>query len=305
MRWRDLVYGLLLLAFPRRVRREFGNEMRQLFEDQWREAGSTRARLRLTLHATADALGHGLGERLLPIATLASGLGRARRRWRWWMKAFQQDFRFALRVLARQRGVTLVAILTLALGIGANSAIFSAVNAVLLRPLPYENPDRLVMVWEKRAAEGVFENVVAPADFLDWTTMNNSFESIAAMTDTTADLTGFGEPVRLFVGVVSPPFLDVLRVRPLLGRTFRPEEGTTGKHHVAILGHSLWVSRFGGIGRSWGAPSSSMACRGKWWVSCPRRSNFPTTRSTSGYPWRSTASWHRIARAISSTCMRG
>jgi putative ABC transport system permease protein len=245
VRWRHLAYGLLLLAFPRRVRREFGNEMRQLLEDQWREAGSTRARLRLTLDATADALEHGFGERLLPIATLASRLGRNRPRWGWWMKAFQQDLRYALRVLARQPGVTLVAILTLALGIGANSAIFSAVNAVLLRPLPYENPDRLAMVWEKRTAEGVFENVVAPADFLDWTKMNNSFESMAAMTDTAVDLTGSGEPVRLFAGVVSPAFFDVLGVRLLLGRTFRPEEATTGKHHVAILGHSLWVSRFG------------------------------------------------------------
>jgi predicted permease len=245
VRWSRLAYGLLLLAFPRRIRREFGDDMRQLFEDQWSEAGSARARLALTLAATADALKHGFGERLLPMRCPESCTVRGGRRWRWWMRAFQQDIRYALRVLARERGVTFVAVLTLALGIGANSAIFSAVNAVLLRPLPYEDPDRLVMVWEKRPAEGVLENVVAPADFVDWTKMSNSFDGMAAMTDSPADLTGTGEPLRLFAGVVSPPFFDVLRVRPLLGRTFRSEEATVGRHHVVILGHSLWTSRFG------------------------------------------------------------
>ena len=245
MRWIRLGYGLLLLAFPRRVRREFGAEMRQLFEDQWRDARSAQARLGLTLAAIADALKHGLGERVQPVQRMATRFVHDAHGWRWWMPAFQQDVRYALRVLARQRGVTIVAVLTLALGIGANSAIFSAVNAVLLRPLPYEDPDRLVMVWEKRPAEGVLENVVAPADFIDWTKMNNSFEGMAAMTEAPADLTGVGEPVQLSAGVVSPPFFDVLRVRPLLGRTFRSEEATVGKHHVVILGHSLWASRFG------------------------------------------------------------
>src|SRR4029453_15541958 len=105
--------------------------------------------------------------------------------------------RYALRVLAKQPGVTFVAILTLALGIGANSAIFSAVNAVLLRPLPYDDPDRLMTVWEKRPAEGAIDNVVPPAHFFDWGKMNASFDGIAAMTTTSLDLTGSGEPVRL------------------------------------------------------------------------------------------------------------
>jgi putative ABC transport system permease protein len=86
---------------------------------------------------------------------------------------------------------------------------------------------------------------VAPADFVDWSRMHTSFEGMAAITDAPADLTGGGDPVRLFAGVVSPPFFDLLRVRPLLGRTFRPEEATVGKQHVVILGHSLWASRFG------------------------------------------------------------
>ena len=156
-----------------------------------------------------------------------------------------QDIKYAFRVLARQPGVTFVAILTLALGIGANSAIFSAVNAILLRPLPYDDPDRLVTLWEKRPAEGVMDNVVSPADFVDWTKMATSFDGMAAMSVVPADLTGVGEPVRLFVGAVTTQFFDVLRVNPMLGRRFRPEEGVAGKHRVVILGHRLWTTRFG------------------------------------------------------------
>ena len=113
------------------------------------------------------------------------------------MHAIKQDLTYALRLLVKQPGVTFIAILTLALGIGANTAIFSAVNAILLRPLPYADPDRLVMVFEKRLAEGVLDNVVSPADFLDWSKMNGAFDGIAAMSGANADLTGVGEPIRL------------------------------------------------------------------------------------------------------------
>ncbi len=161
------------------------------------------------------------------------------------MSILRQDLRHALRMIARQPGVTLVAILTLALGIGANTAIFSAVDAVLLRPLPYENPDQLVMVWEKRPAEGVLDNVVAPADYIDWARLNSSFESIAAYTPLTVDLTGVGDPVKLPAAAVSPAFFDVFRTRPQFGRSFRPEEGIVGNQRVVILGHGLWLRMFG------------------------------------------------------------
>ncbi|MBA2260558.1 MAG: ABC transporter permease [Acidobacteria bacterium] len=161
------------------------------------------------------------------------------------MHALRQDVRYALRLLVKQPGISIVAILTLALGIGANTAIFSAVNAVLLRPLPYPSADRLVMVWEKRHTEGVLDNVVSPADFLDWAKMHRSFSAIAGMTAITADLTGAGEPVRLFAGAVSPPFFDVLGVTPALGRTFRAAEATVGQHRVVILGRKIWQERFG------------------------------------------------------------
>jgi predicted permease len=164
------------------------------------------------------------------------------------MHALKQDLTYAVRLLVKHPGATVVAILTLALGIGANTAIFSAVNAILLRPLPYADPDRLVMVFEKRLAEGVLDNVVSPADFLDWSRMNGAFDKMAAMSVVNADLTGAGEPVRLATGAVSPPFFDVLGVQPALGRTFRPDEAIVGRHRVVILSHDLWERRFGSDG---------------------------------------------------------
>ena len=215
-----------------------------MFEEQLR--GTTRGgAARLWAAATLDALGHGAAERLAGARVGVGAFLCGVRRWRWWMHAIKQDLIYALRLLAKQPGVTFIAVLTLALGIGANTAIFSAVNAILLRPLPYADPDRIVMVFEKRLAEGVLDNVVSPADFLDWAQMNGAFEKIAAMTNMSADLTGAGEPVRLSAGAVSPPFFDALGVQPMLGRTFRAEEATAGQHRVVILSHELWQHRFG------------------------------------------------------------
>jgi len=234
------LYRLLLLAFPAAVRREFGDDMTALFAMQVTDARRRqRSVVRLWMLAIADAIANGLAER-------RSG-GRAPRDWngRRLIAAFLTDARYALRMLVRQPGVTFVAVATLALGIGANTAIFSAVNAILLRPLPYDDPDRLMTVWEKRPAEGVLDNVVAPADVLDWARLNTTFEAMAAMTSTPVDLTGSGEPERLNAGVVSPPFFDILRVRAALGRTFTRDEAIVGKPRGVLLTHRLWVSRFG------------------------------------------------------------
>jgi putative ABC transport system permease protein len=240
-------YRLIVrLAFPTRVRRRFGADMVRMFEQQLantRAAGGSSGWL--LMKAVADACIEGLGERLALAGEYRRATGRELGRWRWWMHAFVRDARYAGRLLVKQPGVTLIALLTLAIGIGGNTAIFSAVDALLLRPLPYAEPDRLVKVWEKRTAEGVLANVVAPADFLDWAQMNTVFEDMAAYTAITADLTGAGEPVRLFAAGVSPTFFDILRVRPALGRTFRREEATPGQHEVVILAHSLWQARFG------------------------------------------------------------
>ena len=240
------VYRLLLLAFPRRVRREYGNDMVALFCAQLADAREARSgQARLWVLAIADAAVHGTAERARPARALAAAVIHETRRWRWWMHAIGQDLRYAMRRLVKQPGTTAIAILTLALGIGANTAIFSAVNAVLLRPLPYPEPDRVMMLWEKRLAEGVLDNVVAPADFLDWARLNTTFESTAGLTSLPADLTGAGDPVRLLTAAVSPAFFDVFKTGPSLGRTFRSDEDVPGKHRVVIIGHRVWQERFG------------------------------------------------------------
>ncbi len=250
MRVSDAAYRLLLLiAFPRRVRREFGDDMHQLFADELSAARGFNARAAFWAAAIVDAMRHGVAERCAPVTERF----RLFRRWRWWMSALLQDLRYGVRCLVRQPAVTLIAVLTLALGIGANTALFSAVDAVLLRPLPYPDPDRIVMVWEKRPAEGVMDNIVAPADYLDWARLNTVFASMAAHMTVTADLTGQGEPVRVFSGRVSPAFFDVFGVKPALGRSFRPDE-TTANNRVVILSDGTWRGRFGAdpaiVGRS-------------------------------------------------------
>jgi predicted permease len=240
------IYRLLLRAFPRRIRVDFGDDMVRLFELQRRAAReSSENMVRFWFHACTDVVAHGLAERMALVRALLERGIRHRSRWRWWMHALRHDVRYAFRLLARQRGITVISVLTLAMGIGANTAIFSAVDAVLLRPLPYEDPDRLVMVWERRAAEGVLDNAVAPADFVDWSRMNTVFESMAAFAPTSVDLTSGGEPSRIPAGVVSPTFFEVLKVRPAAGRTFTRDEGKVGRDRVVVLGYGLWERRFG------------------------------------------------------------
>ncbi len=161
------------------------------------------------------------------------------------METLWQDLKYGARQLVRNPGFTAVAVLTLALGIGANTAIFSVVNAVLLRPLPYGEPEQLVMIWESRPREGAYENPVAPLDFFDWRQRNQVFDGMAAFLYSTIDLTGVGEPERIDTGIVSASFFDVLGVQAALGRTFLPEEEQEGRHHVVVLADSLWQRRFG------------------------------------------------------------
>lgn len=162
------------------------------------------------------------------------------------MKGIWQDWRYAGRTLRRAPWFTLMAAMTLALGIGANGTIFSIVHAVLLRELPYAAPDALVMVWESRPREGVTNNVVSPADFLDWRTRQQVFDSIAAQWGTQLTLTGVGEVERVGAGNVSASFFDVLGVVPALGRHFSSEEERAGRNRVVMLNHGLWQRRFGG-----------------------------------------------------------
>jgi len=156
------------------------------------------------------------------------------------------DLRFALRTFARSPVFTAVAVLSLALGIGANTAIFTVVNAVLLRPLPFPEPDRLVQLWESQPAKGYSRNVVNPINFLDWRERTRSFEGMAAVVALTTNLTGLGDPLALEGMQVSPEFFSILQVSSALGRVFVPAEGLPGQEHVAVLSFGLWQSRFGG-----------------------------------------------------------
>jgi putative ABC transport system permease protein len=155
-----------------------------------------------------------------------------------------QDLRYGLRMLWKNPGFTSVAVLALALGIGANSAIFSVVNTVLLQPLPFKNPAQLVLLWENATHLGFPKNTPSPANFLDWTRQSTVFTGMAAMAPKNFNLTGVGEPERLDGRRVSANLFDLLGVQPHLGRGFLPEEDTPGTH-VVILSHGLWQRRFG------------------------------------------------------------
>jgi putative ABC transport system permease protein len=162
------------------------------------------------------------------------------------MHTLIQDFRFAIRMLLKNPGFTAVAVLTLALGIGANTAIFSVVRSVLLRPLPFKDPDRLVMVWERSVKKGYEMNHAGVATFLDWKAQNNVFESMAAFgIDEGLSLIGDHEPELVTAAPVSANLFEVLGANPTLGRTFRVEEETPGHDQVVILSHGLWQRRFG------------------------------------------------------------
>jgi len=163
------------------------------------------------------------------------------------LEGLLQDVRYALRVLRRNPGFTLLAVLTLALGIGANTAIFSLVNAVLLRPLPYAGADRIVQVWHTppESFPGMTRFMVSPANYLDWRAQNHVFEFIAAYDSASLNWAGGDRPEAVTAGVVAPEFFAVLGARPLLGRAFTPDEETPGNDKVAVLGHRLWRSRLG------------------------------------------------------------
>jgi len=160
------------------------------------------------------------------------------------LEALIQDLRFGLRMLRKSPGFTAVAVLTLALGIGANTAIFSFVDAVLLKPLPYPQPERIVSLWEK-APEFAY-NSISTLNFLDWERQNRSFQFLSAIARDTVTLTGSDSPVELNVHRVSASYFKVLGVGAALGRTFAPDEDQVGKDQEVVLSNRIWRSRFGG-----------------------------------------------------------
>lgn len=159
-----------------------------------------------------------------------------------------QDIRYGFRMLIKRPGFTIIVVLTLALGIGANTTIFSAVDAVLLNPLPYQDPDRLVAVWETNrqlSAEMWDRNEVAMGNFRDWRSRNQVFDQLGSLFTADVNLTGVGEPERIRSCVVTTNFFQVLGIQPMIGRSFLPEEEKIGSPRVVILSSGLWERLFG------------------------------------------------------------
>jgi putative ABC transport system permease protein len=164
------------------------------------------------------------------------------------MDTLVQDIRYALRMIRKSPGFAAVAVLTLTLGIGANTAIFSVVNAALLRPLPFKNPKRLVQIWHVPPAKsfpGMTMFSVSAANYVDWHNQNRTFEKMAIYAYSGLNLTGKGQAEALTAAAVSQDFFSVLGSEPMLGRTFLPDEDEPGQGNVAILGYGLWQTHFG------------------------------------------------------------
>ncbi|HXW05970.1 MAG TPA: ABC transporter permease [Vicinamibacterales bacterium] len=217
------LYRALLHLYPASFRMEYGDEMTALFAQAWERATAT-GRIGLLLTTVAD-------ETLSAVAVHWAILG--------------QDLRYTARTLTRARGFALTAILVTALGVGANTAAFSVADFVLLRPLPFVEPDALVRLCEgpRTGAGWGCMNELSPANYRDFKTMSSSFEAMGAFNDEAVNLVGAGEPRRLDIAVVTPEVLPLLGVKPALGRVFGP--GDVDRDAV-VISHGLWQSQFGG-----------------------------------------------------------
>ena len=230
----DVLYRLRAILRRNAVERELDDELRFHLERQMEKLAASGVPREQAARQARIALG-GL-DQTKEDCREARGVSA--------LEVLRQDVRYGIRMLAKNPGFTLVATLTLAIGIGANTAIFSLVNAVLLRPLPYPNPAQLVMIFgtdQRGAADYPFSD----ANFLDCQEQNHVFAHMATFGAAAATLTGIAQPVRLRAGYVTTEFFDLLQVRPILGRSFLTEEGHPGRDHVVILSYGAWRRRFG------------------------------------------------------------
>jgi len=217
-----LLYRLLLLLYPASFRNEYGEELRRLFARRVRDASPLGA-----LAVWAEAL-----------ADVVTNAARAHG------DLLRQDLRYAYRTLRAAPAFSVTAILVTALGVGANTAVFSVADRVLLRPLPYPEPDRLLKVWEAVPGYGKME--LSPANYRDWRAMATSFEELAAYHRKAMNLSGDKEPQRVEAVRVSSGLLPMLGVAPALGRLFSAEDDRDGAPATTVLSHGLWQSEFGG-----------------------------------------------------------
>ena len=230
LRWRALLHR-------RRLERDLEEELRFHLETRAERQRSLGLESNAALHSARRSFGN---------PTLYKE--QCRDMWTFrWMELLGQDLRYAVRTLRKSPGFTVVAVLTLALGIGANTAIFSVVNAVMLRPLPYPQPERLVELWGNVKRAQVERRGASYPDYSDWRAQSRSFESMAAFTSGNFTLTGVDEPERLSGEFVSQPYFDLLGIRAARGRVFRPEEDQAPQRDLVVtLSDGLWKRRFGG-----------------------------------------------------------
>jgi putative ABC transport system permease protein len=160
------------------------------------------------------------------------------------METLLQDIRYGIRTLIKARAFTTIAVIALALGVGANTAIFSVVNSLLLRPLPYDDPVRLVQLWETTLKRNRNEVPASFPNFADWRDQNQVFEQVVAYSDWSFNLTGVSDPERIRSAIVSPTFFSTLGIKPILGRVFLPDEDKPGKDLVVVINERLWQRRF-------------------------------------------------------------
>jgi len=217
------LYDSLLLLFPKSFRLEYGEEMRSIFKERRAAAADAVSISGLWADTLMD---------VIPNALMVH-----------W-DILRQDMRFTLRALGRAPGFAITAILVASLGVGATTAAFSVTDRVLIRPLPFSDPDRLVKVWQSEASYARFEP--SPAVYRDWKRMSRSFEDIGAYTSVSMNLVGGGEPMRIQGASVTEDLLPLLGVTPLFGRLFAPDEDREGALGTVLLSHGLWKDAFGG-----------------------------------------------------------
>ncbi len=235
--WADRVYGALLLAYPVPFREEHSREMRAAFRSRWHE----------------ERREHGVtGLARLWLSVLLDTLSTAAR---WQSDTLARDLRYAWRTLTdrRSRGFSTAALLTLAIGIGAVTAIFTIVHAVLLAPLPYREPDRVVRLRDTNPSRGIESFTSSAPNFRSWQSAQ-AFSHLSALRGADSNLADGAEPVRVSGLKVSANFWDMLGIRPVAGRSFLPDEGVPDSVPVAMIGEGLWKRRYGGdmaaIGRT-------------------------------------------------------
>ena len=225
------LYRALLYLYPSFYRAEYGDEMVRTFAARSRRAGGRAGRAALWLRELLD----------LPRSAVLVHLD-----------VLRQDLAFALRALRRSPGFAITAILVAALGIGANTAVFSLTDQVLLRPLPFPSPERLVQLWE--VEEGSCCNEVSPPNYRDWKERSHSFSALSAWHWRDGNLVGAGQPVRLQGVAVGADLLPLVGVRPLRGRLFSAADERAGAPGTLLIGHGTWQRVFGGdpdvVGRS-------------------------------------------------------